>query len=313
MSTHTTIDTPRADGAPARATLLETDWNREWMDLQDARRSPDDPSWWDGRAREFRARETSPYARDFLRLAAIEPGELVLDMGCGAGTLAMPLAQAGCTVIAGDFSARMLDTLREGIGIYERRNLIEPGSIQPVRMAWDEDWAACGIGPDMVDVACASRSIATRDLAGALMKLDAVARRRCCITLVTGTSPRVDQTIMDAIGASVTESRDFVYAFNILVGLGRLPEVDYIASPRRDTFDSLEEGVADFARMLRGGNEDRIGELRAYLRAHMVENPEAGRPGGKGRPQGRFMLDHVRMVRWAFISWAPSPRRGPRA
>ena len=113
---------------------------------------------------------------------------------------------------------------------------------------------------------------------------------------------------MDAIGAGVTESRDFVYAFNILVGLERLPEVRYIASPRRDTFNTLEEGVADFARMLESGNEGLLEELRAYLADHMVENPDAGKPGQKGRPQGRYMLDHERIVRWAFISWEPGER-----
>ena len=28
-------------------------------------------------------------------------------------------------------------------------------------------------------------------------------------------------------------------------------------------------------------------------------------PGSKGVPQGRYMLDHVRKVRWAFIAWEP--------
>ena len=87
---------------------------------------------------------------------------------------------------------------------------------------------------------------------------------------------------MAAIGASVTESRDYIYAFNILVGLGRYPEVRYIASPRRDTFDSLEDGIADFARMLEGGNEGRIDELASYLSAHKVGNT----PRRKARREG---------------------------
>ena len=72
---------------------------------------------------------------------------------------------------------------------------------------------AAGMQPKSVDVAIASRSIATHDLAAALLKLDRTARRRCCITLIATGSPRVDRHIMDAIGASVTESHDYVYAF----------------------------------------------------------------------------------------------------
>ena len=276
----------------------EAGWNEEWKALQAKRRGPDDPSFWDARARHFRPRETHPYAQAFLELTGIRAGETVLDMGCGAGSLAIPLAHAGHRVIAVDFSPRMLAVLDETArecGLFDR--------IDPVQLAWDDDWRLAGIEPKSVDVALASRSIATADLKAALGKLTSAARRRCAITLIAGASPRYDEHIMNAIGASVTRSGDYVYAFNILIGMGLTPEVRYIASPRRDTFDSLEDGVADFSRMLEDGNEDRIDELRAYIAQHMVENPHVGEPGSKGRPQGAYMLDHIRMVRWAHLSW----------
>ena len=285
------------------ATLLQTNWNAEWMALQRARRSPDKAAFWNERAKHFKPRETRPYARDFIALMRARPGESVMDMGCGAGSIAIPLAQTGHPVLAADFSPAMLQALQEGIDYHGLQELIDPRLL-----AWEDDWAAQGIGPKSVDIAIASRSIATGDLQAALLKLDAVARRRCCISLVTNASPRHDTHILDAIGASVTSSHDYVYAFNILVGLGVTPEVRYIDSARRDTFDSLEDGVRDFARMLEGGNEHRIGELRAYIREHMVENPHAGEPGSKGIPQGGYMLDHERVVRWAFIAW--TPRKG---
>lgn len=51
---------------------------------------------------------------------------------------------------------------------------------------------------------------------GALAKLDRTARRRCAVTMVANSSPRYDLHLMNAIGASVTCSNGFVYAFNIL-------------------------------------------------------------------------------------------------
>lgn len=283
-----------------RSKLLETDWNAEWMRLARARRRADVPAAWDARARHFRPRETAPYARDFIRLMELLPGESVLDMGCGGGSIAIPLARAGHPVIAADFSPAMLETVRAGAAHHG----VE-AQVQARALAWADDWEAAGLAAKSVDVAIASRSIATENLLDALMKLDRAARRRCCVTLVTGASPRLDTTVMDAIGAAYTSGRDYVYAFNILVGAGVAPAVSYIDSPRRDTFDSLEAGVADFSRMLEGGNEDRVDELRAYIETHMVPNPHAGEHGPKGLPQGRYMLDHVRIVRWAFISWEP--------
>ncbi len=291
------------------ALLLSTDWNAEWMQLQEARRRADDPAWWDKRAKHFRPKETSPYARDFLALAGIGPGERVLDMGCGSGTLAIPLAQRGCRVVAADFSARMLDELTTTAGEANVRvSSDDAAGIRPVLLAWDDDWASAGLDENSVDVALASRSIATHNLRAALEKLDRVATRRCCVTLACNAGPRYDAEVMNAIGVSVGESVDWLYAFNILAQMDRAPEVSYLASPRKDTFDSLEEGVADFARMLESGYEEKIDELRSYLAEHMVKNDEAGQPGPKGRLQGRYTLDHMRLTRWAFISWEPARR-----
>lgn len=280
--------------------LLETDWNAEWMRLQAARRRPDDPLVWDGKARHFRPKETAPYARDFIERLEFEPGESAFDMGCGAGSIAIPLAQAGHKVVAADFSPAMLGTLEAGIEYYGLE-----GKIVPAELSWQDDWDLVGPAPKSVDVAFASRSVTTSNLQDALEKLDRTARRRCAVTMVANSSPRYDLHIMNAIGASVTRSNDFIYAFNILIRMGALPSVSYIDSPRRDTFNSLEAGVVDFSRMLEHGNEDKVESLRAYIKEHMVPNPHAGEPGSKGEPQGTFMLDHVRMVRWAFISWTP--------
>lgn len=181
-----------------RSELLAADWNGEWMRLQAGRRRADDSFEWDKRARHFRPLETAPYARDFIKLLALKPGESVLDMGCGAGSIAIPLAQAGHSVIAADFSPAMLGTLDAGIEYYGLEDLITP-----LELAWDDDWDLVGPVAKAVDVAFASRSVTTTNLKGALAKLDRTARRRCAVTMVANSSPRYDLHVMNAIGASV--------------------------------------------------------------------------------------------------------------
>ena len=151
----------------------------------------------------------------------------------------------------------MLGTLDAGIEYYGLEDLITP-----LELAWDDDWDLVGPVAKAVDVAFASRSVTTTNLKGALAKLDRTARRRCAVTMVANSSPRYDLHLMNAIGASVTCSNGFVYAFNILIQMGALPQVTYFESPRRDTFNTLEAGVADFSRMLEHGNEDKIDRLR---------------------------------------------------
>lgn len=55
----------------------------------------------------------APYAADALRLADVKPGEAVLDVACGPGTLALQAAAMGAQVIATDFAEAMITHLHE--------------------------------------------------------------------------------------------------------------------------------------------------------------------------------------------------------
>ena len=53
------------------------------------------------------------YGRDLLDLLAPEPGERVLDVGCGTGRLTRQVADAGAAVVGLDASAEMVERARE--------------------------------------------------------------------------------------------------------------------------------------------------------------------------------------------------------
>ena len=115
----------------APSVLQSRDWDEEYRRLTSTPEIPSDSSAWDARAANFTVKDSpSAYVNDFLRLAGLHPGESVLDMGCGAGHLAIPLAQAGHMVIAADFSEGMLGQLRQAM---ESRQL---DGIDVKKMAW---------------------------------------------------------------------------------------------------------------------------------------------------------------------------------
>ena len=287
--------------------LTARDWNEEWKRLQQARRRFDDASYWDKRSATFTTKDApNPYVERFLELAGIRDGETVFDMGCGTGALSVPLGKRGHKVVAADFSQGMLGQLREAL---DREGV---RTVFPKQMSWADDWPSLGVRPGMVDVALASRSVATADLRDSLLRLTDVARRRVCVTLATGSSPRTDERILNAMGLSSVLGRDYLYAFNILANEGLRPEVSYIDSERTDTFDSLDDAYDVFARMADDavgetvGAEERaeaLGRLRSWLEENLVPNEHAGQPDKKGLPEKSLRLREPRTVTWAFIAW----------
>ncbi len=53
------------------------------------------------------------YGEDLLGLLAAQPGERILDLGCGTGHLTAQLAQSGATVIGLDYSPQMIEVARQ--------------------------------------------------------------------------------------------------------------------------------------------------------------------------------------------------------
>ena len=286
--------------------LTTTDWNAEWKELQHARRHVDDATYWDERAKTFTTKDSpNPYVERFLTLAQVRDGESVFDMGCGTGAIALPLAASGHKVTAADFSGGMLSGLRERAG---KEGVT---GIETIQMSWEDDWEEHGVAPRSHDVCTASRSIAVDDMRLALLKLSAVARRRVAITLPTGSSPRTDARVLDALGLANRVGRDHLYAIAMLVNLGFEPEVGYIKSTRLDTFSSVDDAVAKYRGMVESQAafvpEKRVqialAKLRPWVESQLVENENAGKPDEKGVEQGILRLATPRVVSWAHISW----------
>lgn len=62
----------------------------------------------DGDCAHF-AESMVPGALDFLRRVALAPGEHMLDVGCGAGQIAIPAASAGVRVTGIDIAANLIE------------------------------------------------------------------------------------------------------------------------------------------------------------------------------------------------------------
>ena len=115
----------------------------------------------------------------------------VLDVGCGAGTLAIPLAGLVRRVTAIDFSDAMIALLNHRCLENSLTN------ITARVIGWEDDWEQAGIAEH--DVAIASRSLIVDDLQAALCKLNSKARRRVYLSSLVGDCP-CDRKIFEILG-----------------------------------------------------------------------------------------------------------------
>ena len=203
--------------------LTARDWNEEWKRLQQARRRFDDASYWDKRSATFTSKDApNPYVERFLpswrHPARASDG--VRSWGCATGGAVGAAGANGATRWWPPISRRACSA-----NCGKRSTARGVRTVFPQEMSWADDWPSLGVRPGMVDVALASRSVATADLRDSLLRLTDVARRRVCVTLATGSSPRTDERILNAMGLSSVLGRDYLYAFNILANEGLRPEV----------------------------------------------------------------------------------------
>lgn len=262
---------------------LEIDWNYAWQRAREGYGRIDDSSFWDKRAPEFarHVKETG-YEKRFLEILQPDPSWTVLDVGCGAGTLAIPLARRIASVTALDFSRVMLELLR--------RSCVEEGitNITTIHGSWSDDWEQLGVGSH--DVAIASRSLVARDLRDAVEKLNRAARKRVVVSSLVGDGPH-DRRIYEAVGRTFNTGPDFIYLYNLLYQMGIFATVDFVTSRDWKVFTSMDDAIAGTSWMLKDVTPGELELLRKYLETVLV-------PVGNG-----WRFPQPKVVRWAVISW----------
>ncbi|MCK9474137.1 class I SAM-dependent methyltransferase [Sulfurimonas sp.] len=232
---------------------------------------------WDNKSKEMAPRmQKSEYVEDFISRMNISMDDTVLDVGCGPGTLAIPLAKKVKHVIAIDFSAKMLEELEA----YAKREGIT--NITTHLIGWDDDWSHL----PKVDIAVASRSVEVHDLDEALSKMSSQALKACYLTYKTGGS-FVDIEILDYIGKKIITNPDFWYIPLLLYKDGHLPKIDYITTKDGSVrYTNADEFVKSLIWSLGSLDEAQQQKAREYYELY-VKNKQ----------------DDIKPTIWAFVAW----------
>lgn len=263
----------------------DIDWNKLWREGRKqkswkSKKSKD----WDHRAEGFAERNiNSFYADQFIRLIKPDPDWTVLDIGCGPGTLAIPLARRVKTVTAVDFSTDMLKQLQQ------RAAIEKISTINTIQGAWEDDWRQLDIKPH--DVAVASRSLSVDDLKEALTKLNDWAIKTVFISDRVGPGP-FDPDIFEAIGREFTPGPDYIYTVNLLYQMGIHAHVDFITLENTKTYGSPQKALESCGWMFDNMTAQEEKKLKIYVEDHLLQIDNAN-----------WQLKRRVPPKWALIWW----------
>ena len=243
-----------------------------------------DQAAWDRRAASYAKRQLGgSYTQRFIEMMAPEPDWSVLDVGCGPGTLALPLAKLVKKITAIDFSGEMLNELEKRLGEENITN------VETRQLSWDDDWQEAGIAPH--DVTLASRSMSVADLGRALEKLNNWATKKVFISDRVGSGP-FDPDLFAALGRDFDPGPDYIFTINILYQMGIHPRVDYILFPQEKNFNSREEALMGCLWMAEDLTAAEKPGLEKYVDERLRRNPD-----------GTVTLTRRMPIKWAIISW----------
>lgn len=248
---------------------------------------------WDARAEKASRTcgdPTDPYVIEFINQMDFHGARSLLDIGCGPGTICLPVAHRFEDVYALDYSAGMLDVVRS------RAQAQGINNVHVLKHSWDEysKSAAEDAWSDVpvCDIVVASRSTMVNDMADALQKMCSKARLRAYMTSTVDRHLLSDELVacIGRGGERVVGFPNYMYAVNLLVQMGYLPRVNYIETmdcKAKESASSFDEFVAGISGSIGVLSSDEVARLKGYFERKCRDG----------------LLPPVPRRVWALVSW----------
>lgn len=271
------------------------DWNAMWQKesgrshFHDTRSSKE---IWNKRADSYSRRinrvmdgeplDKDDYISKMLDRIEVKPDWTVLDIGCGPGTLTVPLAKKAKSVTALDISSEMLKNLKfnaEKIGL---------NNVSYINSSWQDAF----INGDVArhDVVVASRSLMSGDMQKALAHIIAVTGRAAYLTFPIVHLP-FDFEVFNAIGRNKKKHAPYIYLLNMLYQMGVSANVELLYSKIVVQFKDFNDAVKHVAWRTDPFSPKELKKFEAFFNERFTDQ------------QGSPVFTHEGKSVWALIWW----------
>ena len=241
----------------------DVDWVKFWGERLENKINKD----WDKAAPGFYKRTRKDDYQDALfDKLILDKNDTVLDVGCGEGSITIPIAKKVKKVIGVDSSPKMLEYLEKRAIENDVENI--ETILKPIEEITYED-----IGD--VDVVVCSRSLnGIIPIDKTLEELNKIANKYVFITIFGPENKKIEKDFENEIGIKTEDFPDYNYFFNIMFNLGIYANIERFDLNSYREYDSIDEaaGNGKFRTDLYNDNEKEL--LKEYLKRVLTYNEE---------------------------------------
>ena len=241
----------------------DVDWLGFWAEKLSKKVDKD----WDKAAPGFYKRtRKDDYQTALFDMLILDENDVVLDVGCGEGSVTIPIAKRVKKVIGIDSSPKMLEFL-------EKR--AEENSITNIKTILKpiEEISYNEIGD--ADVVVCSRSLnGIIPIDEVLLELDKIANKYVFITIFGPENKKIEKDFDKEIGIKTEDFPDYNYFFNILFNMGIYANIERFDLNNYREYDSIEDAMDNGKFRLDLYSDEEKELLKKYLERILAYDEE---------------------------------------
>ncbi|OQD59050.1 methyltransferase [Methanobrevibacter arboriphilus JCM 13429 = DSM 1125] len=196
----------------------------------------------------------------------INKGDTVIDLGCGEGSITIPLSKKVKFVTAVDSSKRMLEILDEKC----RAENID--NIKTIKENL-EDVTLKEVGKQ--DIVLLSRSInGISPIKDTINNVNNIADKYVYITIFGPENWKFENDFYESIGKEKNDFAPYNYLFNILISMNIYPNIENLEIKTNRKYKSVQDAIDNGKWQLNNFTEEEKEELYKYLEKNLRKNNE---------------------------------------
>ena len=241
----------------------DVEWGEYWRERLEGKKNKD----WDKAAPGFFKRtRKDDYNSVLFNMLILDENDTVLDVGCGEGSITVPLSRKVKKVIGIDSSEKMLEYLEKRANDENVSNI--ETILKPIEEIKYED-----IGD--VDVVVCSRSLnAIMPIEDVLGELNKIANKYVFITIFGPENKKIEKDFDKEIEKQTEDFPDYNYFFNILFNMGIYANIQRFDLNNYREYDSIEEAMDNGKFRLDLYTDEEKKLLKEYLKRILTYNSE---------------------------------------